>query len=167
MLNNMKKFIAVLIGWHGNSNINNFKAYSGSNCAFYYASSYKHYISTALRTFRASGDGYGFVLGTSNIPTNEDDYCLKGDFLSGSNISILVPSTDVAPIATDDFVGFVASYTITAKSDVQIGEMGVLVDTNSSVTADNTVMIDRVTFDEPIALKTGESKTITYRMKIG
>lgn len=165
MLNNMKRLIAANLSTRANG-FAYCKSLDGGTAALSVTNNYRYYMESALIRF-AIGNGYGIMFGTSNDPVTEDDYHLHGTVFNGNDITVVVPSAVISPTISDEFIGFTAAFTITARKAVTIGEMGVAFCTESSQSASNSAMMDRVVFEEPIVIQKGETKTITYRMKIG
>lgn len=168
MLNNMKTLIAARLYNKSYASPIAVTTLSGSNSSFYINSNYLYLIEDSLKRFCSGSamNGYGFRFGTSDAPVEESDYNLKGEWITAADISVSVPSS-IAITSTSDFIGFVTSYTILAKNQVTIKEMLVTCTSKSDFSDDNSWAIDRVVFDVPIILSPGESKTITYKMKIG
>lgn len=106
---------------------------------------------------------YGVFFGSGTTPPTVNDYSLESFIDTG--LTITEPSA-VSDNTTDDYWEMSVTYGIYASSDLTISEVGLFVTNNKSVDIANSVMIDRTVLENPIVIPAGQSKQVTYTIRI-
>lgn len=108
----------------------------------------------------------GYYFGSGTTPPQKSDYCLESVILSGT-ISVTSASTPFLSYS-DGKSEFVVSWVITNVRDtnVTISEIGYFGRPNTSSTSSNgyLALYERTVLDNPITIKPGESKLVTYKI---
>ena len=120
--------------------------------------------SLALKDAPTSSNDAGVRIGTGTTPATIDDYTLESIITSGMTVSN--PSA-ISVTAENGFIAVYANYTVknTGTSAVSISEIGLYTSgyfTGKVVPA----LMDRTVLEEPIVVNPGESKPLTYTIRM-
>ena len=100
----------------------------------------------------------GVIFGSGTTPATPSDYMLEAQITNG--ISVTNPTTAVANL-TDEYLEYTATYGIYASLDTTISEIGLFNQVNG-----RNVMYDRTVLETPIVIPAGQSKQVTYTIRI-
>lgn len=120
---------------------------------------------TLYKVLTTTSDDGGVIFGTGTTPATVDDYNLSGDFISTLTASVAISTTG------DNNSGAVitAVYTLTntGTSDVTIGEMGLISNSNSTgyANSDSKVLYEHTVLDTPVTIPAGGIGQVTYTIK--
>lgn len=111
--------------------------------------------------------GSGVCFGSGTTPATKDDYILES-ILDSQSLGVTLPSA-VTYNQTDEYDEYTATYGVMAKTDVTIGEMGLVWQIYYQYGSTNNfyhfALMDRTVLDEPISIPAGESKQIVYTIR--
>ena len=117
-------------------------------------------IPTSKESSESSVD-YGVYFGAGSTPATRDDYTLESPITSGLSIS-----TTNKVISNDGNGKYTVSafYVVknTTSEDLNIYEMGCFTPIMKASSEYYAVMMDRTVLSEPITIKAGETKVVTY-----
>lgn len=100
--------------------------------------------------------GYeGTRFGSGTTPPTGNDYRLENDI--GESITVATPSA-VSVTETDTYIEYSATFGVTAKETVNISEVGLFMG--------SFIMVERTVLDTPITIPAGQSKPITYAIRM-
>lgn len=109
-----------------------------------------------VSTSGISGYAYtGTRFGSGTTPPTKDDYCLENDI--GDSVTLSSQGSTSVTV-TDDYVEYSATFGITAKETVAISEVGLFMS--------NYVMVERTVLETPITIPAGQSKQVTYTIRM-
>ena len=106
---------------------------------------------------------YGVFFGSGTTPPTVHDYGMESAIVGG--ITIATPS-DVSVTETDDYWEMSATYGISANSDTTISEVGLFIVYNKSSDITTSIMVDRTVLETPIVIPAGQSKQVTYTIRL-
>ena len=106
---------------------------------------------------------YGVVFGSGTTPPTVNDYKLESTI--SDTLTFTKPSA-VTLNETDDYWEMSATYGISTSSDKTISEVGVFVTYNGTTDISKSVMIDRTVLENPIVIPAGQSKQVTYTIRL-
>lgn len=102
----------------------------------------------------------GVVFGSGSTQPTIDDYCLENEIIDSLTVSC--PSSTSCN-ETEDYVEYTATFGVTPRAEaVTISEAGVF----AGSTTYGTYLVDRIVFDEPIVINPGETKQLTYTIRM-
>lgn len=143
-------------------------AYDGTVCdAGYYQQLTNETTFHELNIVRTSAKGSGVTIGAGTTPATADDYKLESIITSG--FSFTYPNS--AALSTDESgVSYSASYGITNTEDTPlvISEIGLTgyVFSGTDSSQRKYVLLDRTVLEEPITINRGETKQLTYTIRM-
>lgn len=152
------------------ANVSGFKDITGAsksvNPGGQYFDQYTKMPGYWLRSAYANGSNSGVAFGTDPTPAARTDYKLGAEIKSG--LSIVNPSNFLRKENADnDTVTYSATYSVTNTSadEINIYEIGVKCNTTTgSNSTEFFLLMDRTVLEEPINIKPGETKVITYEL---
>lgn len=151
---------------HGRQASQTYKRCDGNNYTLNYSSTligtsfetpFKTMVKyTKVSTSGVNGYGYsGTRFGSGTTPPTGDDYCLENDV--GDCLTVTTPSA-ISVTIKDTYVEYSATFGVTARETVTISEVGLF--------ALSYIMIERTVLEKPIAIEAGQSKQITYTIRL-
>lgn len=103
-----------------------------------------------------AGDAYeGTRFGSGTTPPTGNDYRLENDI--GASITVATPSA-VSVTETDTYIEYSATFGVTANETVTISEVGLFMG--------SYIMVERTVLATPITIPAGQSKPITYAIRM-
>lgn len=107
---------------------------------------------------------YGVQFGSGTTPANGTDYCLESPVsLLFSNPSAVL--TNPVPEGTE----YTVTFGVSTTEDVTISEVGCFVSAIGFIGSnayDSPILIDRTVLETPITIKAGQSKQISYTIRV-
>lgn len=126
----------------------------------------KYAMAKGLSVVSATTTGsYGVQFGSGTTPAKATDYCLESPVaLTFSNPSAVLTNR------TPEGIEHTVTFGVSADNDVTISEVGCFVATDATVNGSNAgsnpILIDRTVLETPIAIKAGQSKQISYTIRV-
>ena len=118
---------------------------------FISGSSYGADLSKINTSYNASGGGV--IFGDGDTPPTAEDYKLAGNIITGLSTSVNMTSSINNGVAQ-----IVATYTITASSEVTIKEIAAFANAGST----GKYMVDRTVLDTPVTIPAGGIGQVEY-----
>lgn len=107
----------------------------------------------------------GVLFGNGTTPPRVTDYTMES-VIPSVGVSITKPS-GVSINDTDEFWEVSATYGIYTKTtDVTISEIGLFVNCGVNGSTSDKVLIDRTVLETPIVIPAGQSKQVTYSIRL-
>lgn len=116
----------------------------------------KNAVSTEVKN---TTNGRCVAFGSGTTPATAHDYNLEAQITSGITVS---NPTSAVMNQTEDSYEFVATYGIYASRDTVISEIGLFISNNGNF----TYMLDRTVLETPIVIPAGQSKQVTYTIRL-
>lgn len=106
---------------------------------------------------------YGVFFGSGTTPPTINDYCMES--VIATELTIAKPSA-VSLNETDDYWEMSVTYGISTSSGKTISEVGLFAAYNKTTDLSKSVMIDRTVLETPIVIPAGQSKQVTYTIRL-
>ena len=113
---------------------------------------YKVDLSKINTSYNMSSRG-GVIFGNGDTPATAEDYKLAGNIITG-----ITASAALARSFNDGMAQIVATYTITASSEVTIKEIAAFASSGSN----GIYMVDRTVLDTPVTIPAGGVGQVVY-----
>lgn len=140
----------------------------GTVCDIYWNSSNLGYERLFQNMYQARKDanGEGVIFGTGTTPATPDDYNLESIITDGFSCA----QGDVSITRNADCMGVVVTHGITntGSEPLSISEVGTLGKVFKGTSTSNmaVVLLDHTVLEEPIVINPGDSKQVTYTIRM-
>lgn len=133
----------------------------------YYYNNNSDQIFTCMSSFTPSATGSGVMIGTGTTPATIGDYKLESQLTTGI---IFNGTTSVSYNMDDD--GYSMFSTSSVKNNgtepIAVSEIGLVCNLYNGTSSSSMckVLLDRTVLDEPIVINPGETKQLTYTIRM-